>query len=146
MIEGVLIKRLNVIKDSRGRVMEILRRDDKVFQKFGQVYLSTCNPGIVKGWHYHKKQTDFFAVVQGNAKVVLYDMQENSKTKGEVQEVLIGENNPILIQIPPMVVHAITSTDKNPVFLINCPTQPYNHKNPDEYRLPLDSKEIPYTW
>ena len=58
MIQGVEIKNLKVIKDNRGFLMEMLRCDDDIFEKFGQVYLSVCNPNIVKGWHYHKKQTD----------------------------------------------------------------------------------------
>jgi len=57
-IDGVIIKSLKVIPDERGWLMEILRCDDKIFKQFGQVYLSTAYPGVVKGWHYHKKQTD----------------------------------------------------------------------------------------
>ena len=65
MIHGVEIKKLKVISDNRGFLMEMLRCDDVIFEKFGQVYLSVCNPKIVKGWHYHKKQSDNMAVVRG---------------------------------------------------------------------------------
>lgn len=68
MIEGVKIKRLKVIPDARGRLMEILRSDDELFVKFGQVYMTAAYPGVVKGWHYHKKQTDNFAVIKGMMK------------------------------------------------------------------------------
>ena len=103
MIEGVKIKRLKVIPDERGMLMEMMRDDDEFFQKFGQVYLSVVYPGVVKGWHYHKKQTDHFVFVKGNAKVVLYDNREGSKTKGEINEFFMGEYNPILLVIPPFV-------------------------------------------
>jgi len=146
MLEGVEIKKLKVTVDDRGLLMEMLRRDDEIFEKFGQVYLSVCNPGIVKGWHYHKKQTDNFAVVKGNAKVVLYDMRPNSKTKLEIQEVFMGEKNPILLKIPPFVVHGVTSVDDGPVYIVNCPTLPYIYDKPDEYRIDFKSKEIPYDW
>ena len=91
-IDGVKIKDLKVIKDERGYLMEMLRCDDKIFDRFGQVYLSVCVPGFVKGWHYHKAQTDYFVVVKGNAKIVLYDDREGSKTKGKVQEFFSGSN------------------------------------------------------
>ncbi|MGC9049151.1 MAG: hypothetical protein ACP5IX_02960 [Patescibacteria group bacterium] len=58
MIQGVEIKKLKVIKDKRGFLMEILRSDDKIFQKFGQVYLTFCQYGRAKAWHYHKLQGD----------------------------------------------------------------------------------------
>jgi dTDP-4-dehydrorhamnose 3,5-epimerase len=146
MIEGLEVKQLKVIKDERGFLMEILRSDDKFFEKFGQVYLSSCNPGYAKAWHYHKKQTDFFVIIKGNAKIVLYDLRENSPTKGELQEFIVGEENAMLIKIPPFVVHGYTALNNQPAFLLNCPTETYDYRQPDEYRLPFNTKEIPYDW
>lgn len=146
MLQGVETKHLKVITDERGFLMEMLRCDDRLFEKFGQVYLTVCNPGYVKGWHYHKKQTDNFVVVKGNAKVVLFDMREDSRTKSKIQEVFMGEKNPILLKIPPFVVHGITPMDNYQVYLINCPTLPYNYKHPDEYRINFKNKDIPYDW
>jgi dTDP-4-dehydrorhamnose 3,5-epimerase len=82
MIHGVLTKLLKVIPDERGWLMEMLRDDDPFYQRFGQVYLTVVYPEVVKGWHYHKKQTDHFVVVKGMSKVVLYDSREDSPTKG----------------------------------------------------------------
>ena len=146
MIDCVETKKLKVIKDFRGHLMEMLRCDDNIFEKFGQVYLSVCLPGVVKGWHYHKIQTDFFTIVKGNAKVVLHDMGEDSPTKGKTQEFFIGEDNPTLIKIPPYVAHGMTPADDKPIYLINCPTEPYNYDTPDEHRIPFNSKEIDYNW
>ena len=146
MIHEVEIKKLKTIADNRGFLMEMLRCDDPIFEKFGQVYLSVCKPQIVKGWHYHKKQIDNFVVVKGNAKVVLYDDRKGSPTNGEVQEVFMGESNPILLKIPRYVVHGITSQGDEPCYLINCPTLPYDYKTPDEFRINFKSKEIPYDW
>jgi len=81
MINGVKVKRLSPISDERGRVMEILRCDDEMFRKFGQVYITTAYPGVVKAWHYHKKQTDSFTVLDGMVKMVLYDARKKSPTK-----------------------------------------------------------------
>jgi dTDP-4-dehydrorhamnose 3,5-epimerase len=146
MIEGVKVKQLKAISDERGRLMEILRRDDDVYVKFGQVYMTTVYPGVVKGWHFHKKQVDSFACVKGMIKLVLYDGRENSKTKGEVNEFFLGEHNTILVQIPKNVYHGFKGVSEEQSIIINMPTEPYDRKDPDEFRLPAHTKEIPYDW
>ena len=80
--------------------MEMLRADDEIFIRFGQVYMTTAYPGAVKAWHYHKKQVDNFVVVKGMMKVVLYDGREASPTFREINEFFMGEHNPMLLQIP----------------------------------------------
>jgi len=146
MIDGMKIKKLKVIPDERGRLMEILRGDEEMFQKFGQVYMTTTYPGVIKAWHYHKIQTDNIAVVKGMLKVALYDPREGSPTRGEVDEFFIGEHNPLLIQVPPQVYHGWKCISEQEAIVINCPTEPYNYRNPDEYRLPFDTDQIPYDW
>lgn len=146
MIEGVRIKRLKVIADERGRLMEILRADDELFIKFGQAYLTTGYPGVVKAWHYHKSQVDNFAVIKGMMKVVLYDARKDSPTFGEVNEFFMGEHNPILLQIPQLVYHGFKTISLEEALLINCPSEVYNYEEPDEYRLPPHTEEIPYDW
>ena len=81
MIQGAQVKQLKVIPDERGRLMEMLRSDDAFFKKFGQLYLTTAYPGVVKAWHYHKKQWDHFICVHGMMKVVLFDSREESPTR-----------------------------------------------------------------
>ena len=146
MIDGVIIKKLKVIPDERGFLMEMLRCDDDFFQKFGQIYLTVAYPGAVKGWHYHKQQTDQFVVVKGMLKVVLYDSREDSTTGGEVNEFFMGERNPILLVIPPYVLHGLKGIGTEPGYLVNCPTEPYDYKNPDEYRVDPHDNDIPYNW
>jgi len=146
MIQGVFIKKLKVIKDERGWLMEILRCDDEVFEKFGQVYITTAYSGVVKAWHLHKKQTDNFTCIYGKMKVVLYDARENSPTKGEVMEFIIDENNRILITVPPGVYHGFKSEGNETAYFLSIPNLPYNYKEPDEFRLPPDTEEIPYKW
>src|SRR3972149_4869041 len=91
LIHGAMIKPIKVMPDESGRLMEILRSDAPIVKKFGQAYLTTAYPGVVKAWHYHKKQTDHFCVVKGMAKVVLYDTRQDSPTKGELNEFFMGE-------------------------------------------------------
>jgi dTDP-4-dehydrorhamnose 3,5-epimerase len=146
LIDGVSVKRLKVIPDERGFLMEMLRSDDEMFTEFGQVYLSVAYPGVVKGWHYHKLQTDYFTVVRGMLKVVLYDRRDDSPTHGEVNEFFMGEKNPILITIPPGVVHGVKAVGSDAGYLVNCPNRTYNYDEPDEYRIDPHSGEIPYDW
>jgi dTDP-4-dehydrorhamnose 3,5-epimerase len=146
LIDGVQVKpqRLNV--DERGFLMEIMRPDWDVFQKFGQVYVTSAYPGVVKAWHYHRKQWDYFTCVRGMMKVALYDSREGSPTRGVVNEFVIGERNPVLVKIPPLVYHGFKCVGTEEALIVNVPTEMYNYAEPDEYRLPPDTKEIPYDW
>ncbi len=146
MIQGVRVKQLRVIPDERGRLMEILRSDDDLFIRFGQLYMTTAFPGVVKGWHYHKKQVDHFAVVKGMIKLVLYDQREDSPTRGETNEFFLGEHNPQLVQIPNLVLHGFKCTGNEEAIVINCPTELYRYHEPDEFRIDPFSMEVPYDW
>ena len=146
MIEGVRTKVLKVIPDERGRLMEMLRSDDEIFLGFGQVYLTTVYPGVVKGWHYHKKQVDNFVVVRGMMKVVLYDDREGSPTRGEVNEFFLGEHRPLLLQIPAGVCHGFKCIGQEEALVINLPTEVYRYDDPDEYRIDPHDNDIPYDW
>lgn len=146
MINGVITKQLKVIPDERGRLMEILRSDEPIFKKFGQLYITTAYPGVVKGWHYHKMQTDHFVVVKGMMKVVLYDDRAGNPTHNEVNEFFMGEHNQILLTIPPFVVHGFKCISETEAMVINIPTEAYNHDEPDEFRFNPHFNDIPYKW
>ena len=146
MIEGVKVKTLKVIPDERGYLMEILRSDWEEFEQFGQVYVTAVYPDVVKGWHYHKIQSDHFGCVSGMAKVVLYDGREGSPTHGEVNEFFMGYLNPILLKIPPGVMHGFKGIGDEITLIVNVPTEVYRYDQPDEYRLPAHTDEIPYDW
>lgn len=146
LIDGVKTKTLKVLPDERGRLMEILRSDDEIFEKFGQVYLTTAYPGVVKAWHYHNEQTDHFTCVRGMMKVVLYDARKESPTMGEINEFFIGDHNPLMVKIPPGVFHGFKCISESEAIIINVPTTTYNYENPDEYRIEAHSGEVPYDW
>jgi len=144
MIEGVLIIPLKQISDERGKVMHMLRCDDPHFKKFGEIYFSVVYPGMIKGWHIHKKMTLNYAVVSGMVKLVLYDQREKSPTKGELTELFIGEDNYVLVQIPPGIVNGFKGLGEKPAIVANCATEPHD---PDEIiRIDPFSKGIPYNW
>ncbi len=146
MIDGVQVKKLKVIPDERGWLMEMLRADDPFFQRFGQVYLTAVYPGVVKGWHWHERQTDHFTCVKGMAKVVLYDRREGSPTQGEVAEFFMGERNQILVVIPAGVLHGMKGLGDEPALIVNVPTETYDYADPDEHRVPPHDGGVPYDW
>lgn len=146
MLEGVNVKQLKIIPDDRGRLMEILRRDEKLFMEFGQVYMTTAYPGVVKAWHYHKKQTDHFTCVAGRIRLALYDARPDSKTFKGVEEYELSLEAPILVQIPPLVYHGFKGVSDKESIVINTPTYPYDPKKPDEYRIDAYDNDIPYDW
>jgi dTDP-4-dehydrorhamnose 3,5-epimerase len=146
LIEGIAVRDLKVIPDERGRLMEILRCDDPIFAKFGQVYMTTNFPGVVKAWHYHKKQIDHVCCVKGMIKLVTYDGREDSPTKGRINEFFLGEHNTQLVRIPAGVWHGWKGISEIEALIINVTTELYDPDRPDEYRLPYDTEEIPYDW
>jgi len=146
LIKGLKIKKLKIISDYRGRLMEILRSDDEMFKKFGQVYMTTVKPNIVKGWHFHKKQSDTIVCIKGKLRLGLYDSREDSETNGEVQEIFLTEDNPVLLQIPPGVYHGWENIDKEEAIVISVPDFLYNYKEPDEIKLDPFKNEISFKW
>lgn len=146
MIHDVKIKQLKVNCDERGNLFEVLRSDEELFQKFGQAYITTAYPGVVKAWHMHKTQTDHMCVICGRVKFVLYDSRSDSPTYGEINEIFCGDNNRILMQIPHGIYHGFKNIGTDECYVLNIPTQTYDYKEPDEYRLDPYDKKIPYDW
>ena len=144
MIEGVLIKPLRQIPDERGKIMHMLRADDPHFDNFGEIYFSVVYPDVIKGWHLHTKMTLNYAVVSGMIKLVLYDTREESPTKGELQELYIGEDNYALVKIPHGIYNGFKGIGVKPAIVANCSDIPHD---PEEIqRIDPFSKDIPYDW
>ena len=144
MIDGIEISQLDIIPDERGMILKMLRNDDPVFREFGEIYFSAIYPGVVKGWHIHKKMTLNYAVVSGSIKLVLYDDRGGSLTKGEVQEIFLGRGNYKLVTIPPMIWNGFKGIGTEPAIVANCATIPHD---PDEIeRMDPFDNEIPYNW
>lgn len=146
LIEGVKSKTLRVIPDDRGWLMEILRADDPdLFTKFGQVYVSATYPDVVKAWHYHQRQIDNFACVSGMVKLVLIDTRPGSPTEGAVNEFWLGDQNPMVVQVPNLVYHGWKNIGQDVALVLNVPTEPYRYGDPDEYRIEPHGT-LPYDW
>ena len=143
-IHDVQVTPLRRIPDERGAVFHMLREDSPVFERFGEIYFSTVYPGVVKGWHVHKRMTLNYAVPVGMIKLVCYDDRDDSPTRGEVQELHVGELNYSLVTVPPLVWNGFKGEGVGPALVANCATIPHD---PDEIeRLDPFENDIPYDW
>lgn len=143
-IDGVVVKRLNKIPDERGSIFHMLKKEDPEFNGFGEIYFSTIYPGVIKGWHIHKEMELNYAVVSGNIKLVLYDEREDSKTKGNLMEIHLGDKNYLLVKIPKMVWNGFKGVGLQEAIVANCTT--ISHRSDEINRLDPMSPQIPYNW
>ena len=144
MIDGVTVKPLRRIPDERGFIMHMLRSDDPEFERFGEIYFSTIYPDVIKAWHLHKEMTLNYAVVSGMIKLVLHDDRSGSPTKGETQELYIGDQNYQLVTIPPLIWNGFKGIGTGMAIVANCATLAHD---PDEIvrKSPFDTG-INYDW
>ncbi len=144
MIEGVEVIPLKQIFDERGKVMHMLRADNQHFDKFGEIYFSCIHPNAIKAWHLHKEITLNYAVVSGQIKFVLYDDREESKTRGEINELFLSPENYSLVKVPPGIWNGFKGVGGETAIVANCATLPHD---PNEIiREEPESGQIPYNW
>lgn len=142
--EGVQVRDLITHVDDRGTVCELfdprwgIQADAMVF-----AYTFTIRPGAAKGWGVHREHHDRYAFLNGELELVLYDEREGSATSGLVATVVLSQLRRRLITIPPGVWHAERNIGSDDVMVINFPTIPYDHTDPDKERLPLDTELLP---
>lgn len=159
-IEGVMVKTLQVHSDQRGFFTEQLKRGDLDDQgraflpehSFAQMSRSLAYarggnpPELIKAFHWHRRQWDYWDMVAGNARIVLADLRRGSSTEGLVQVVMAGRNAPKVVAIPPLVAHGYQALDLQDVVLCYYVTEPYDPQNPDEGRIPFDDPRIGFDW
>lgn len=144
MIDGIKITPKKQILDERGKIMHMLRNNDPEFSQFGEIYFSVIYPNAIKAWHVHKTMTLNYVVVHGNIKLVLYDLRENSKTKGNLQEIFLGESSYNLVTIPPGIANGFKAVGNLMAIVANCATEP--HTTGEISRIDPYSDIIPYSW
>lgn len=132
MIEGVVVKKLNKYQDERGWLAEIFRNDE-IAERPQMAYVSATKPGIARGPHEHKYQTDVFVFLgPGTVELNLWDRRENSGTNGEHVKLEVGENNPAMVIVPPGVVHAYKCVSPTAAQCINLPDKLYKGEGKKE--------------
>lgn len=143
--EGISFRESETHVDERGTLCEIFDpRWGWSPHPLTNIYMVTIRPGVIKGWALHKLHEDRYFVVSGEMEVVLYDARPESSTYGLVSVVPLSWYNRRMMNIPAGIWHADRNIGSQDVMLINCPTRAYDYENPDKYRLPLDTDQIPY--
>ena len=143
-IHGLRVTPLRRIPDERGAVMHMLREDGEAFERFGEIYFSLVYPGVIKGWHLHRRMTLNYAVPVGMVKLVCYDDRPESPTRGNLRELHIGELNYALVTIPPLVWNGFKGEGAQTALVANCATVPHD---PEEIeRVDPFTERIPYDW
>jgi dTDP-4-dehydrorhamnose 3,5-epimerase len=144
MIDGVKIIPLKTILDERGLVRHMMKCTDPHFSQFGEIYFSHIFPNAIKAWHVHRKMELNYAVISGNIKLVLYDDRQDSRTYKQLQEIFIGEDNYVLVTVPPHVINGFKAIGNQKAIVANCSTIPHDPLEIERFD-PFD-KRINYDW
>jgi dTDP-4-dehydrorhamnose 3,5-epimerase len=145
MLDGVVIKELVTHNDTRGFFRELIRGSDDFFScGFGQWSHSLMLDGVIKAWHYHNIQTDFFYVCSGIARIGLCDLRPKSGTYKRTMDFLMGDYQKAqIVKIPPGVAHGV-KTVQGPVNLLYMMSHIYNPE--DEIRIAHNDPQIDFDW
>ncbi len=144
MIEGVQIIQKKQIIDERGKIMHMIRNDDKHFTKFGEIYFSYTHPNTVKAWHLHREMTVNYVCIHGKIKLVLFDDRKESKTKGQLQEIFLTTENYSLVSVPPKIWNGFKSMENKSSIIANCSDIP--HDPHEMMRKPFNDPYFKYDW
>ncbi len=123
-IEGVVVRPLKRFADARGWLMELFRSDEATEGTFPEMgYISVTRPGVARGPHEHREQTDTFCFVSGEYELTIW---ENRSGKPKIMESFrFGERDPAIVLIPPGVVHAYRNVGVSDAYVLNFPNRLY---------------------
>ncbi|GCE16701.1 dTDP-4-dehydrorhamnose 3,5-epimerase family protein [Dictyobacter kobayashii] len=144
-LEGVMLKELTLHPDERGFFMELIRSNDAFFAEgFGQLSHSKMYPGVVKAWHVHKNQVDWWYVPIGRLRVALYDTRPKSPTFKKTIQLYLGEGyTSSVLKIPAGVAHGCKAIGET-VHLFYVTSHIYD--TAEEGRISYQDQTIGYNW
>ena len=146
-IDGVTVHEVLHVPRDHGIITELYRPQwDPTGLPVVHAYQSRLYPRAIGAWSCHARTVDRLFVNQGNVKVVLYDAREDSRTAKRINELHAGDARPALVVIPIGVWHGLQNLGDSDALVLNFPSQAYDYVDPDHYRLPSDTTEIPYIW
>lgn len=125
------LKNIEKHTDERGWLVEILR-DDEIQEAIKQIYFSTSKLGAIRGNHYHKRKVEWFSVVKGKAKLVLEDNESKEKA-----EVILSDDKPAIVKVPPNISHAIQNISDDEMYLIVIVNEVFNPDDTDTFYVKL---------
>jgi dTDP-4-dehydrorhamnose 3,5-epimerase len=126
-IPGVVCRSLVIYEDPRGWLAELYRQDE-LEPDLAPVmsYISLTRPGVSRGPHAHRWQTDYFCFPgPGDFRVILWDQRQESQSFGTRQEFHLGESCPGILIVPPGVVHGYLNISDRLGLVVNCANRLY---------------------
>ena len=150
-IEGVRFRATRPVPHEDGTVAEVARMKwDELDRPIVQVHVTTTYPGRIRAWGLHQASTDRLLVVRGLVSIVVYDGRVDSPSFGRCNEFRLSERNPGLLVIPPNLYHGWKNIGVDEAFILNMPSDQYEHGGPDALDLPYDSAHatevVPFRW
>jgi dTDP-4-dehydrorhamnose 3,5-epimerase len=146
-IDGVVTREVLHVPRDHGIITEMYRPEwDPTGLPVVHIYQSRLFPGAIGAWSCHAKAIDRLFVNQGHLKVVLYDAREGSSTEGALMELYVGDARPTFLILPTGIWHGLQNIGSTEALLLNFPTHGYDYEDPDHWRLPYDTDQIPYSW
>ncbi len=145
-IEGVSRVELRRFHDDGGSMTELLRLASDPPPglegfRVAQMNYSVLQPGVVKAFHLHRKQTDvWFVPPEDRVLLVLQDLREGSATCGETRRMVLGDGRSALVRIPPGVAHGCRNIGADPARIVYFTDRLFSADpaSCDEGRLPWD--------
>jgi dTDP-4-dehydrorhamnose 3,5-epimerase len=146
-IDGVTTREVRHVLRDHGVITENYRTEwDPTGLPVVHVYQSRLFPGAIGAWSCHAKTIDRLFINQGHVKIVLFDGREGSRTAGKLMELHVGDARPTFLVIPTGVWHGLQNLAASDALMLNFPSNAYDYEDPDHYRLPWDTTDIPYEW
>ena len=128
----------DVFADDRGWSM--MNQLQGVMTPQGQVNYSVMYPGVIKAWHRHAKQTDFWITLKGNVKAGVHRPDDDAQWL-----IVMGEKRPGTLIIPPPLWHGLATVGPESAGLLYYVTHAYDPQQPDEERRAFDAlPEFPW--
>ena len=127
-MKKVRIKKLDIKRDERGWLSEILRSEETGNHPFGQILITTAKQGYTKGNHYHTRKTEWYCVIKGKARLVIRNIKKEKR-----QEITLDANSLCVVTIPPYHAHAITNIGSDDMHLLAYIDESFDPKDPDTY-------------
>ncbi len=157
MLSGTKIYDLKKQFDERGYFAELIRADWQDFFDSDlpvQISLSVSYPDMIRAWHRHVRgQVDYLLVIKGTMKIVAYDDDPSSPTRGQMFETVVNGEKPQIVRVPGHYWHGTKTLGVESSITLYAVSKLYDYNNPDEGRKPWNDSTIidprtkqPYDW
>jgi dTDP-4-dehydrorhamnose 3,5-epimerase len=145
LIDGVVCREVRNVVTANGVMTELYRPDWGVVEgTVRQAIHVALRGGAISAWHQHRGRSDFLFPLSGHLRLVLFDPRDDSPTHGQVDVLHLSPYRPMLVAVPPFIWHGLQNLSTDVSSFVNFFDQPYDYGDPDEWRLPADTAEIPY--